>query len=414
MDGLPVEEVIIRPKLLMKLKRMRQQVSSSSSIFLIFSLWALSVLTGSCCSGQKIYAAGRGLMAESRESAAEVIAMTGVTSRPAKLLYLGTTVYDDPHSVTSDTANYAELGCSISALNVSWTNPSRSELDEAFANIDILLIAGGNTLFAVDRWIKLGIDDRIREAVMKDGVVVAGGSAGFVSLCSGGHSDSMKPESYKNPVGPLLNSSEKIRGKIDRSWEYIRVPGLNIITSLCCPHYDAIQNNNVSRADDFSNMMRRHSGEYGIAVDEWAALVIDGEHYHVVSRANHTGSVGPNNSFVPGSSGLPGIWTLSVNSSSGTINRKLVPPKGVLSDIIIPPRWTVKDPMVLIAQAQNPDDGKPPAWTKMTQNQYQPYQFAILPIVGALVGAFISFYRRVRALPPSHELLPFVKGNKWR
>jgi len=353
-------------------------------------------------------------MADARESAVEVIALTGVTSRPAKLLYLGTAVYDNPHSGNSDTANYAELGCSISALNVSWTNPTRSELDEAFANIDILLIAGGNTLFAVDRWIKLGVDDRIRKAVLKEGVVVAGGSAGFVSLCSGGHSDSMKPESYKNPVGPLLNSSEKIRDTIDRSWEYIRAPGLNIITSLCCPHYDAIQNNNVSRADDFSNMMRRHSGEYGIAVDEWAALVIDGERYHVVSRANHTGSVGPDNSFVPGSSGLPGIWTLSVNSSSGTIDRKLVPPKGVVSDIILPPRWTVEDPMVMIAQAQNPDDEKPPAWTKMTQNQYQPYQFAILPAVGALVGAFISLYRRVRTLPPSHEQLPFVKANKWR
>lgn len=381
------------------------------NIFLVAILFGNLIIP---CSAQKIYAAGRGLMAESPESAAEVIALAGrnIASQPKNLLYLGTAVYDNPHSAETDTANYAALGCAISALNVSWIDPTPDELDEAFADIGIILIAGGNTLFAVDRWTKLGIDERIREAVLERDVVVAGGSAGFISLCSGGHSDSMKPESYKNPVGPLLNPSQKVRDVIDRSWAYIRVPGLNIIEgALCCPHYDTTQNNNVSRANDFSNMMRRHSGEYGIAVDEWAALVIDGPSYKVVSRANHTGSVGSNGEFMPGSSGLPGIWTLSVDSNSGDIERKLVPPTGKLDNILHSPRWVVEDPMVMIARAQNPDDGRPAAWVE-GGNKYRPYHFAIALAFGALVGAFVSLYWRIKRLPANaYEQLGFLDAN---
>ena len=383
----------------------------SCEIFLVAILFCKLIAS---CPAQKAYAAGRGLMAESPESAAEVIALAGgnTASQPKNLLYLGTAVYDNPRSAETDTANYAALGCSISALNVSWIAPSADEIDGAFADIDIILIAGGNTLFAVDRWKKLGIDERIREAVLERDVVVAGGSAGFISLCSGGHSDSMKPESYKYPVGPLLNPNAKVREAIDRSWQYIRVPGLNIIEgALCCPHYDAIQNNNVSRADDFSNMMRRHSGEHGIAVDEWAALVIDGPSYKVVSRANHTGSVGPNGEFVSGSSGLPGIWTLSVDSNNGDVERKLVPPTGRVQDILHPPKWIVEDPMVLIARAQNPDDGRPAAWVE-GGNQYRPYHFAIVLAFGALVGAIVSLYWRIKRLPANaYEQLGFVDAN---
>lgn len=120
----------------------------------IFSVAILFCKLAAPCSAQKIYAAGRGSIAESPESATEVIALAGGTtaSQTKNLLYLGTAVYDNPHSAETDKANYAALGCSISALNVSWVDPTAEELDEAFADIDIILIAGVNTLFAVDLW----------------------------------------------------------------------------------------------------------------------------------------------------------------------------------------------------------------------------------------------------------------------
>eukprot|EP00957_Ditylum_brightwellii_P122582 9348277-Ditylum_brightwellii.AAC.1 len=265
-------------------------------------------------SAQKIYACGRGNMAESARSAAEVVALTN-KSHPT-LLYLGTASYDNRTKLQYATLNYSKLGCPIKVLDVSWKDPSESEINLAFDDVDVLLLAGGNTLFAVDRWTKLGLDSKIRTAILERDVVVAGGSAGFISLCNGGHSDSMKPESYKNPVGPLLNPIMDVRNAIDKSWEYIRVPGIGIIDSLCCPHYDTTQNNGVSRAADFSNMMRRHLGEYAIAIDEWAALVIEGDSYHVVSRAGRTGSVDPDGEFAEGSTGVPGVWALSVDSQT--------------------------------------------------------------------------------------------------
>ena len=163
-------------------------------------------------------------MAESPQSAEEVIALSG-KPKP-NLLYLGTASYDHPHNARVGTENYAALGCSVHMLNVSWTAPSQEDLSAAFDMVDIILIAGGNTLFAVDRWTRLGMDAMIKSAALDRNVVVAGGSAGFISLCNGGHSDSMKPESYKNPPGPILNPRLDVRDSVDQSWEYIRVPGL--------------------------------------------------------------------------------------------------------------------------------------------------------------------------------------------
>lgn len=42
---------------------------------------------------------------------------------------------------------------------------------------DIILVSGGNTLYAVDRWTYLGLDELLRGAAHR-GKVMAGGSAG--------------------------------------------------------------------------------------------------------------------------------------------------------------------------------------------------------------------------------------------
>ena len=97
-----------------------------------------------------------------------------------------------------------------------------------------ILLSGGNTLFAVDRWAKTGADELLRKAAAR-GAVVAGGSAGFIALCNGGHSDSMDPKSYKNPPGPLLNASCAAKSAVDSAWAYIRVPGIGLMDGLCCP-----------------------------------------------------------------------------------------------------------------------------------------------------------------------------------
>ena len=249
----------------------------------------------------------------------------------------------------------------MKALNVAWESPQKAELQAAFAATDIILVSGGNTLFAVDRWVTLGMDAMMKDAVDR-GVVLSGGSAGFISLCNGGHSDSMEPDSYKNPPGPLLNASSAAKAAVDANWAYIRVPGLGIIDSLCCPHYDMTGTNGVHRAVDFTKMLAHHSGEGAIGIDNWAALVIDGDHYHLVSRAGYPGSVAADGSFSVNRTGTPGMWRVGINGATGALERTLAPTSGAVADLLVPPRYIAEDTQLAVARGQNPDDGLPAAW----------------------------------------------------
>lgn len=307
-----------------------------------------------------------------KQSVLEVIALTGKTN--PTVLYLGTPGYDSPHSAEIYAPPYREQGCTVEFLNVSWpdTTPSFQIMSEMFTRADIILTAGGNTLYAVDRWKKLGIDNLMKSATLERNTVLVGGSAGFISLCDGGHSDSMEPSTFKNPVGPLLNPDIDVRDEVNSKWEYIRVPGISVIDGLCCPHYDTNQSNGKFRSDDFNDMMRRHSGENGLAIDEWAALVIErGETFRVLTGEDasdcpiasgcDSGSVSPNGTFAFNSTGKPGVWTLSV-TENGEVLKTLVPRNGTVGDILKKAKYIVQDPMVQVARAQNPDDGIPPQW----------------------------------------------------
>ena len=112
----------------------------------------------------------------------------------------------------------------------------------------------------------MGVDDLFAEAAAR-GAVLSGGSAGAIFVFDGGHSDSGDPESFHPSVARDIPAEDK--GK----WEYIRVPGLGIFPGLMCPHYDKVQSNGVLRASDFDKMLVAHSGERGIGLDHFCALV---------------------------------------------------------------------------------------------------------------------------------------------
>eukprot|EP00966_Prymnesium_polylepis_P019276 444678-Prymnesium_polylepis.1 len=208
------------------------------------------------------------------------------------------------------------------------------------------------------------------QAAVDAGVVLSGGSAGFISLCNGGHSDSMEPDSYKNPPGPLLNASAAAKAAVDANWAYIRVPGLGLINNLCCPHYDMTGSNGVHRAVDFTNMISRHGGESAIGIDNWAALVIDGDSYRVVSREGYPGSVSADGAFSANRTGTPGLWRLRIDVASGALERTLAPSTGLVTDLLTPPRYVVQDSQLAVARGQNPDDGRPAAWNTAEGRAY--------------------------------------------
>jgi dipeptidase E len=243
---------------------------------------------------------------------------------------------------------------------------------------DVVVVSGGNTLFAVDRWRAVGLDKHLLRAVAR-GVVFSGGSAGLMWLFTAGHSDSADPDTYLAPMVAAAAAEAEAAAAADlaspsaaaaaagapapageppRQWAYIRVPCLGVLPGLCCPHHDRVQSNGVLRAQDFDGMLARHRGERGVCVDHWAALVIDRGRYAVVAVAGKPGSVvlgegrdaAPR--FEPGA-GVPGVWVKEWVGDA--VQATLAAPEGAV-ETLFRPAWLpiVEDDRVLACRAGNP------------------------------------------------------------
>lgn len=298
---------------------------------------------------RRIVAAGSGR--EGLGQAEVCDAIVGLARRPSpEVLYLGTATYDLPGPRAAQTSRLEELGCSVTALRLTSSTPPSDAIAEHFGRAEVILASGGNTLFAVDRWRRLGVDRLIREA-MERGAVLCGGSAGAICWFDGGHSDSMNPSSYKRY---MLASDPPALGERERSgWEYIRVPGLGILPGLCCPHHDRSQSNGVARSTDFRAMMLRHSGETGIAIDHFAALVVDGDDYRVISPKGRPGSLDGDGAAREGD-GRPAVWRVTV--VDGRVRSFPLPPEGTVDQALRPADTITDDPRLAAARAANPDD----------------------------------------------------------
>mmetsp|Transcript_5902 Transcript_5902/g.7449 ORF Transcript_5902/g.7449 Transcript_5902/m.7449 type:complete len:434 (+) Transcript_5902:60-1361(+) len=272
------------------------------------------------------------------------------------VLYLGTATYDLPAPRARQTDRLKELGCTINSLDVSIRSPSQSDIRTAIESADIILVGGGNTLYAVDRWTRLGMIPLLREASER-GAVLAGGSAGAIWVFDGGHSDSADPDTFRRAMLDAAaaginakkgmsqceeehedeSSAAPASGKETKDWKYVRVPGLGFLPGLCCPHGDMVQSNGVPRSDDFDEMLLRHDGERGICIDHWAALLIKGGEYRIVCCENRPGSVvidrgTSETKFCPDRTGKPGVWIKEC--VNGVIEQSLCPPEGKVSDIL--------------------------------------------------------------------------------
>ena len=115
----------------------------------------------------------------------------------------------------------------------------------------------------------------------------------------------------------------------------------------------------MPRSTDFTNLLRQHSGAVGIGVNNWAALMINGDTYEVISRSNHSGSVGSNGEFVQDKSGKPGAWLLKIDCEE--LVGSLIPISGLVSNVPSNARFVANTSTLIVAKAQHPDDGLPAA-----------------------------------------------------
>ena len=301
------------------------------------------------------------------EIANAVLSLTEKETKPNDIhvLYLGTATYDLPGPRERQTQRFREAGCVVTSLDVVTNAPTKNAMEQIVSKSDVILVSGGNTLFAVDRWTTLGLHKILYEKGMMRGAVLTGGSAGAICWFQGGHSDSMDPDTYKTAMlkdkdkGGDESSSAPLTKQEKKEWEYIRVNGLGFLPGLICPHHDVTQSNGILRSVDFDAMILRHSSEFGIGIDHWAALEISNGNFRVISVKDKVGSaILPQGEFSPERKGIPGIWLKRVMDGDQVVHSKLCPTTGTIDQIFLQPNQKViQDPRVDKCRLQNPDDG---------------------------------------------------------
>jgi len=283
------------------------------------------------------------------EAVQEVLKLCGRAPEATTVCYVGTATYDLPQFRQVQTGGFADVGCKVTDLKVAVESPTAAEIAATVSSADIVVVSGGNTLFATDRWNKLGVSGVLRKAWHDGSCVMAGGSAGAIWVFDGGHSDSADPHYFKRAMlSPTWDTD-----RADTAWDYIRVPALGLIPGLLCPHHDRIQSNGTPRCLDFDQMMLRHPGERGVAIDHWAALVTDGGDYRVFTVAGDSGSLLDDGSVTQDGKGAPAIWTKEV--VEGQIVTTLAPAAGKLDDLVRPATEIVQDARCHDIRKANPE-----------------------------------------------------------
>lgn len=220
---------------------------------------------------------------------AKIIKLTG-KERP-KVVYIGTPFFDREDKYEQGTASFRKIGCSIKRLMVAkeCTTPSEEEMRRIVVDwADLLIISGGNSLFAMLRWQSIGLDLLIKEAATK-GKVLCGGSAGCGCYFESMQTDSLKPEACKLSERVLTELSAEER----LNWSFVRITCLGFINAFCVPHIDTVGSNNVARSDIAKKMLLEAHVEavsagdsapiFGLGVDEKAAIVYEQGKLSIIS-----------------------------------------------------------------------------------------------------------------------------------
>ncbi|EPY37301.1 dipeptidase E [Angomonas deanei] len=225
----------------------------------------------------------------------------------------------------------------------------------------VVLVSGGNTLYAVRRWKETGLDAVLTSAAQRQ-VVLAGGSAGAICWFTSGHSDSANPKTFLKPsiLRHIGKEAEAKKEEADAvSWIYIRVPGLNILPGFLCPHYDREAcDGQPPRYTDVGKMLKRHPTERCIALDHWAVLKLHGDGQFSVEGLPGKTRLDPPAEESPQpaeeiANKAPGVFILEMDN--GALTRRRVPSSGVVSDLLRPASGPlVQDPFVSYFAMANP------------------------------------------------------------
>eukprot|EP01045_Picozoa_sp_COSAG04_P011148 COSAG04_NODE_710_length_10896_cov_24.620543_8_plen_270_part_00 len=186
---------------------------------------------------RRIVAIGGGLAADKPWVRDQIIAMTRKAS--PTVTYIGTPSYDSDDGYQRQAAGFGAVGLQTEHLKLTDLEalPPAGEIARAIGSADIIVVSGGNPLFAIRRWRRLGVDNLLRDA-MEAGAVLCGGSCGAICWFNSGHSDALAPTT----VHPDNRDPALVEGEgASTEWNYSRVKCLGFVDAFVCPHHDAFE-----------------------------------------------------------------------------------------------------------------------------------------------------------------------------
>lgn len=243
----------------------------------------------------KILMTGSGNAVHEPEFLKKVISMTG--KEKPKVVYIGTPFFDREDKYESGTGSFRKIGCRVKRLMVAkeCTTPSLEEMRRIIVEWpDLIMVSGGNSLFAMLRWQSIGLDLLIKEAAIK-GTVLCGGSAGCGCWFDTMQTDSLKPEACKLSERVLSDLSAEER----LNWSFVRISCMGFINAFCVPHIDTVGTNQTARVDIAKKMLldaQLESGMdspiFGFGVDELAAIAYENGRLTIMSAGKRKNGVG--------------------------------------------------------------------------------------------------------------------------
>ena len=186
----------------------------------------------------------------------EIIKQSGKKS--PRLLFIPT-ASKDAGGYIQTVQNYfgKKLGCKVDTLLTVNEAPSLNTIKSKILKADIIYVGGGNTLFMMKQWRKLGVDRVLIEAYNK-GIIMSGLSAGAICWFKYGLSD-----------------SRIIEGQ---SQNYIRVSGLGIFNITLSPHHIREK----SRKPGLIKLIKKYGG-IGLALDDYSAIEVIDDKFKIIT-----------------------------------------------------------------------------------------------------------------------------------
>lgn len=174
------------------------------------------------------------------------------------VLFIPTASRDDQKYIKEFTDVFNGYGSEVKTLEIIRGNLSSKEIDKLLDWAKLIYVGGGNTVYMMNAWKNVGLDEKLKKVFSNDSAVLSGNGAGCACWFNCGYSNSQ----YNN-------------GQTD--WQYIWADNLlDLQHNAVCPHY-----NDEGRSNFDRRLLEKEIPGFGL--EDNTALIQIGEHTEFIA-----------------------------------------------------------------------------------------------------------------------------------